>query len=172
MTQMHHKNWLKVQSLKTSSPFQTLCPGTNPFTWRWNNTWTTPQHDPNAMDVDAIWKAATEAEKEMYWKEGRCFNCGKQGHLSRNCPTKTLRIAVTTATATSTPAVVPTTPTVPQVPQETMAAKICKMAEFSMKLNAEEQEMLAEELKKLGVDFQWAWIPRPGFGLSFLIACF
>ena len=58
-------------------------------------------------------------------------------------------------TAPPTPLATPpemTTP--PHTPPKTMAMKIQKMAEFSMKLNIEEQEMLAEELKKLGADFQ------------------
>ena len=112
------------------------------------------------MDVDAIRKATSEAEKETYRREGRCFNCGKQGHLSHNCLTKTPRIAVTATNPVLTSTVTPTVPPTvapamtPLVPPETMAMKIWKMAEFSMKLNVEEQEMLAEELKKLGVDFQ------------------
>ena len=153
--QTHHKNWLKVQSLKMSSPFQTARPGTNPFTWRRNVPRSQAARDPNGMDVDAVRKATSEADKETYRKEGRCFNCGKQGHLSRNCPTKTPRIA--TAVTTTPPPVTSTSvvpPPVAVAPPETMAMKIRKMAEFSMKLNVEEQEMLAEELKKLGADFQ------------------
>ena len=65
------------------------------------------------------------------------------------------RIAVATTTPVITPILTPiATPTTTVPPPETMATKIQKMAELSMKLNATEQEMLAEELKKLGVDFQ------------------
>lgn len=30
----------------------------------------------------------TEQEKEEYRKNGKCFNCGKQGHRSFECPDK------------------------------------------------------------------------------------
>ncbi|KAI0301690.1 hypothetical protein B0F90DRAFT_1569524, partial [Multifurca ochricompacta] len=33
-------------------------------------------------------KAVTTEEKEQYKKEGRCFECGRRGHLVRDCPTK------------------------------------------------------------------------------------
>jgi len=41
------------------------------------------------MDTSAaVCKATSDHEKEEYRKTGRCFECGKQGHLARNCPTK------------------------------------------------------------------------------------
>jgi len=41
------------------------------------------------MDTSAATrKANTDKEKEEYHKTGRCFKCGKQGHLARLCPTK------------------------------------------------------------------------------------
>jgi len=41
------------------------------------------------MDTSAaIRKANMNKEKEEYRKTGRCFECGKQGHLARVCPTK------------------------------------------------------------------------------------
>jgi len=41
------------------------------------------------MDTSAAaQKANTDREKEEYWKTGCCFECGKQGHLARICPTK------------------------------------------------------------------------------------
>ena len=44
----------------------------------------------NAMDTSAsLSKAITEADKERYKKEGRCFFCGAQGHVSRSCSKKT-----------------------------------------------------------------------------------
>ncbi|KAH9954152.1 hypothetical protein BC827DRAFT_1091355, partial [Russula dissimulans] len=33
-------------------------------------------------------KAMTEADKEWYRKEGRCYECGKQGHIVWACPTR------------------------------------------------------------------------------------
>ena len=41
------------------------------------------------MDTSAsLSKAVTEADKEQYKKEGRCFFCGAQGHVSRSCSKK------------------------------------------------------------------------------------
>ena len=42
------------------------------------------QRDPNAMDIDRL----TTEERTTLMKEGKCFKCRKQGHLSRNCPTR------------------------------------------------------------------------------------
>ena len=42
------------------------------------------------MDMSAsLSKAVTEANKERYKREGRCFFCGAQGHVSRSCSKKT-----------------------------------------------------------------------------------
>ena len=42
------------------------------------------------MDTSAsLSKAVTEADKEQYKREGRCFFCGAQGHISRSCSKKT-----------------------------------------------------------------------------------
>ena len=51
----------------------------------------TINRDPNVMDTSAtaqVSKATTKAEKERYRQEGRCFECGKQGHIVRLCPAK------------------------------------------------------------------------------------
>jgi len=41
------------------------------------------------MDTSAVARKATsDRDKEEYRKTGRCFECGKQGHLARVCPTK------------------------------------------------------------------------------------
>ena len=48
-----------------------------------------PPRDDNAMDTSAtVRKATTEKDKEEYCKAGRCFECSKQGHLARTCPSK------------------------------------------------------------------------------------
>ena len=45
----------------------------------------------NVMDTStSLSKAVTEADKERYKKEGRCFFCGAQGHVSRSCSKKTV----------------------------------------------------------------------------------
>ena len=46
--------------------------------------WTFQRKDPNAMDIDAM----TTEQQDEAMKKGLCFRCGKQGHLSRDCPTK------------------------------------------------------------------------------------
>ena len=47
-------------------------------------------------------------------------------------------------------------------------AKIRKIAELSMTLNPEKQDLLAEELKHLGADFQYAQALQSGFELCYL----
>ena len=48
--------------------------------------------DPNAMDTSGgrtcAYAALTEDEHTKLQKEGRCFRCKHQGHLSKNCPNK------------------------------------------------------------------------------------
>lgn len=168
-SQRHHKNWLQIQSLKEFSPFQQpkRRPGQNPFMRRWNGgnnqqqtqqQFRTPRTDPGAMDVDTIRKATTDAEKGRYRREGRCFECGNQGHLSRDCLNKKPRIAVANMASTQpNTASIPTPPILPTVTSTapmSKEAKIRKIAELSMTLNPEEQDLLAEELKRLGTDFQ------------------
>ena len=55
------------------------------------------QRDPDAMDVDAAIMGTdtkkgdgklSENEKKKRQAEGRCFTCGRQGHMSRACPKK------------------------------------------------------------------------------------
>ena len=44
------------------------------------------------MDTSAtVRKATTDKDKEEYCKAGRCFKCGKQGHLAQTCPSKKSR---------------------------------------------------------------------------------
>jgi len=59
-----------------------------------------PQRDPDAMDVDAaIIRNDTRnrprerfkvnnAEQRKRMAEGRCFGCGRQGHMKRHCPNR------------------------------------------------------------------------------------
>ena len=65
----------------------------------------------NAMDMStSLSKAITEADKERYKKEGWCFFCGAQGHISRSCSKKAanpqknppVKIAITTEEVTQT----------------------------------------------------------------------
>ena len=43
----------------------------------------------------AIRKATTKAEKEKARKEGRCFECRKQGYLAQNCPDRKPQVRTT-----------------------------------------------------------------------------
>ncbi|KIL56309.1 hypothetical protein M378DRAFT_17192 [Amanita muscaria Koide BX008] len=62
-----------------------------------NDNYNHQQRDPNAMDVDAInfeegtnirFTKLSPSQVEDYKKQGKCFNCGQKGHMSRMCPTK------------------------------------------------------------------------------------
>lgn len=43
------------------------------------------------QSVNAMGRRLTPEEVEEYKKRGKCFTCGKFGHLSRNCPTKGIK---------------------------------------------------------------------------------
>ena len=67
------------------------------------------------MDTSAsLSKAVTEADKERYKREGRCFFCGAQGHVSHSCSKKTAtplkstpaKIATVAEDAVPTPSVI------------------------------------------------------------------
>jgi len=45
------------------------------------------RRDPNVMDTSAG-KATTEKQKAKFCKEGRCYECERQGHMARDCPSK------------------------------------------------------------------------------------
>ena len=109
-TQRYQRGYLKIQSYKgTYGSPQPPCQSNAPMG---NFFWRCPQQgeqgnrqqggrqqqparqclppcDDNAMDTSAVARKATsDCEKEEYRKTGRCFECGKQGHLARACPTK------------------------------------------------------------------------------------
>ena len=46
--------------------------------------WNFVKKDPNAMDVDSM----TVEQRAEAMKKGLCFRCGKNGHLSKDCPDK------------------------------------------------------------------------------------
>ena len=104
------------------------------------------------MDTSAsLSKAVTEADKERYKKEGRCFFCGAQGHVSCSCSKKTnvsqkgapAKLATTTEDTTTTSNVTSQTTT---LTQENVLNFLCdlptneyqQMAEAWGKLTTEE----------------------------------
>src|SRR5712675_3403063 len=102
--QKHNRNYLIKQNLKPPGSGQPNQCRNNAFTWNFNRSNQgncrnnqggglprLPARDPNAMDTSAsaqVSKATTEADKECYRKEGRCYECGKQGHIVQACPAK------------------------------------------------------------------------------------
>jgi hypothetical protein len=93
VAQHHHRNYLK--KLAVHHNYALPHPQTNlnrgQFFWHHSNQMGNvqparprlPPRDPNAMDTSAVArKAITEADKEKHQKEGRCFECSKQGHMA------------------------------------------------------------------------------------------
>ncbi|KAF9227579.1 hypothetical protein BS17DRAFT_773981, partial [Gyrodon lividus] len=80
--------WTKAQAINNRAHFPssnshpTVCP--TPQNPRYVPR--TTERDPNAMDVDAVHLEQAEQDKQS--KNGQCFGCGKQGHISQNCPDK------------------------------------------------------------------------------------
>jgi hypothetical protein len=111
--QRQHRNWLRKQAIHQdyASPRPQQGSNRGQFFWRCPNQSGNiqparprlPPRDPNAMDTSAVVrKATTESEKEKYRKEGRCFECSKQGHMVRDCPDRPRRPARARATDTTT----------------------------------------------------------------------
>jgi hypothetical protein len=96
--QHHHRNYLKKLAIHQdyASPRPQNNSNHGGFFWCRNQGGNTqparphlPPRDPNAMDTSVVaCKAMTEVEKEKHWREGRCFECSKQGHLACDCPDK------------------------------------------------------------------------------------
>ncbi len=90
------------------------------------------------MDTSAVArKAITEADKEKYRKEGCCFECDKQGHIARNCPTKKACACTTrTPDASETASIISETLT-----EETTTASIA--SQISKLMDKERDELIA-----------------------------
>ena len=100
------------------------------------------------MDTSAsLSKAVTEADKEQYKKEERCFFCGAQGHVSRSCSKKTnapskttpAKLAITTEDNTPTPSVT----------SQTTALMQENVLNFLRDLPTDEYQQMAEAWGKL-----------------------
>jgi len=97
------------------------------------------------MDLSVIRKATTDKEKEEYQHTGRCFQCGKQGHLTRNCPskparTRTVQIEDSQSTTPSDNSSFVTTPS--------LAARVAQLTE-------EDQGAFMDEMRSLGEDMDF-----------------
>ncbi len=113
-----------------------------------------PTRDPNAMDTSATTrKAITKADKEKYRKEGWCFECDKQGHIARNCPSKKTHVRTTRTPNTSEMAsVISETPT-----EETSTMSIA--SQISKLTNEERDKLIAamQGFEEGEEGFQDAW---------------
>ena len=102
----------------------------------------------NAMDTSAsLLKAVTEADKEQYKKEGRCFFCGAQGHVSHSCSKKTTTPQKNPPAKIAT-VVEETTPTT-SVPSQTMTLMQESVLNFLKDLPTDEYQQMAEAWGKM-----------------------
>ena len=103
------------------------------------------------MDMStSLSKAVMEADKERYKKEGRCFFCGAQGHVSRSCSKKT------TAPQKAPPAKIvtvteDTTPT-PSVTSQTTTLTQESILNYLKDLPTDEYQQMAEAWGKLTME--------------------
>jgi len=101
------------------------------------------------MDTSAVIRKATnDKEHKEYQKTGRCFECGKQGHLVCDCPNKKTR-ARTTRTVQIEEDEKPTTPE-PSL-STSLAAQVAHPSE-------EDRCAFMDEMRSFGedMDFQAA----------------
>ena len=85
-----HKKYQRWQNVFGGTKNQPQKPfGQKPTRQQWQQKFA---KDPNAMDLTpghtCARAALTEEEQVTLRKEGRCFNCKKQGHIGHNCPLK------------------------------------------------------------------------------------
>ena len=94
-----------------------------------------------------ICKATNDKECKEYRKTGRCFECGKQGHLVRDCPNKKT-CAQTTHTVQiedDDKSVASKTPS----PSTSLAAQVARLSEEDRCAFMDEMHSLGEDM-----DFQ------------------
>jgi len=106
-----------------------------------------PPRNDDAMDLSVIRKAATEKEKEEYRRTGRCFQCGKQGHLACDCPSKpahahTVQIEDSQSTTSSDNSFVTSTPS--------LTAQVARLTEEDRGAFMDEMRSLREDMDFLG----------------------
>ena len=103
------------------------------------------------MDTSAsLSKVVTEANKERYKREGRCFFCGAQGHVSRSClkktaiPQKNPLAKIATVAEEATP--------VTSVPSQTMTLSQESVLNYLKDLPTDEYQQMAEAWGKLTME--------------------
>jgi len=102
------------------------------------------------MDTSAVIRKATnDKEREEYRKTGRCFECGKQGHLVRDCPNKKARTR-TTCTVQIEDDEKPTTLETPSL-STSLTARVARLSEEDRCTFMDEMHSLREDM-----DFQAA----------------
>ena len=102
------------------------------------------------MDTSAVIRKATnDKEREEYRKTGQCFECGKQGHLVRDCPNKKPHVRTTRAVEIEDNNKSTTSETTPQT--MSLAARVARLSE-------EDRSAFMDEIRSLGedMDFQAA----------------
>jgi len=179
--QRHQRIWLKIQTHKGSygstqpsnrgMPNRGGSQGSNPFGnfyWRRPNQGgqgqqgnhsqparqRLPPRDPNAMDTSATArKANTNKDKEEYRKTGRCFECGKQGHLARVCPTKRNRPSPFQPPATNrTAEIEEVDDTKSEVDSRAYHWDPEVLAQRAMKFTDEDRDVFVRKLQDLGAE--------------------
>jgi len=106
-----------------------------------------PPRNDDAMDLSVIRKATTDKEKEEYRRTGRCFQCRKQGHLARDCPSKpararTVQIEDSQSTTSSNNSSFAPTPS--------LAARVARLTEEDRGAFMDEMRSLGEDMDFLG----------------------
>ena len=93
------------------------------------------------MDVDAL----TAEKRTEYMKKGLCFNCGKSGHLSKDCGEKKKPPSYA---STWTPAASSSTP----IPPKKMSLKelYAHVRSITHQMDEKEKEVFYEEAEKEG----------------------
>jgi len=112
------------------------------------------------MDTSAIIRKATnDKEHEEYQKMGRCFECGKQGHLIHNCPNKKTRARTirTIQIEDNNKPVVSETPS----PSTSLAARVARLSEEDCCAFMDKMRSFGEDM-----DFQATWVLRLLLGVK------
>ena len=107
--------------------------------------WTFQRKDPNAMDIDAM----TTEQRDEAMKKGLCFGCGKQGHLSRDCPTR----KKPTATSSTPPSYASTwVPASTSTQKKKMSGKelYTHIQSLTVQMDEEEKEKFLNEAEEEG----------------------